>query len=365
MARIFQDGFEMGLPAPHGTTVFGAYLGSMWQFYQNNVNSSGRSIGVVTDIKNSGVYSLRIYYDRDFHRISVFRNLEENLVEHYGRVELRSGVSSLVGIIHFRDEDFNVVGSIRLDNLHSIKAYVGNTEVGSINNAITPGAFSRVEWHLLIGETGLFEIKINGNTTLSWEGDTDPLSTGNIRYLCLGHQDSGNFYHTTYYDDIAINDTTGTVNNSWVGKGSILLLKPKADGHYSQFTANSGSDNFNRVNQIPHDGDTTYVESDTPEEIDTYELEELIADKGIDPDSIVKAIQICFTGRYEESDAHLAPMLRSGVSDLEGNKVTLAGSYYRAFQQIFSINPFTSNPWIITDVDSLEAGVKYKEHLYD
>ena len=367
MARIFQDGFELGVPAQHGTTVVGAYLDSLWQFNQSST-ASVRSVGIQTTVKNSGTYALRIHHNSTSSvREQIYRNLGQNLTEHYDRIEFRpDAVAETECIYHYRDENFDVVASIRIDSDYTLRFFVGDTEVGTIAGAIIVETFGRIESHYVVNDTsGLFEVKVNGNSLFSWEGDTDPLATGNIRYLCLGKITSTTTNITFYYDDIAVNDTTGTVNNSWCGKGSILLLKPKGVGNYSQFTpSNESLQNWEMVDEVPHDSDTTYVFSDAADEIDTYEMEALVADKGIDPDElVVKAVQVCLTGRYEGVDAHLAPMLRSGTTDHEGAQMTMAGSYYRLFDEMFDVNPFTSAAWTYEEVDALEAGIKHKAHV--
>ena len=367
MARIFQDGFELRVPAPNGTIVFGAYRDSMWQFNQSST-AVGRVIGVQTTVKNSGTYALRILHQSSGGaREQIYRNLGQNLTEHYDRIEFRPDVVAATECIyHYRDENFDVVASIRIDSDYTLRFFVGDTEVGTIAGAIMAGTFGRIESHYVVNDTsGLFEVKVNGNSLFSWSGNTDPLATGNIRYLCLGKITSTTTNITFFYDDIAVNDATGTVNNSWCGKGSIFLLKPKGAGNYSQFTpSNESLQNWEMVDEVPHDGDETYVFSDAADEIDTYEMEALVADKLIDPEElVVKAVQVCLTGRYEGVDAHLAPMLRSGTTDHEGAQMTMAASYYRLFDEVFNVNPFTSAAWAYAEVDGLEAGVKHKAHV--
>ncbi len=375
MARIFQDGFEMGRPAPHGTTVFGAYRDSLWQYNQNEASSWSSSVGVSATVKNSGEYSLRLYHSAVsgvlLYIQQLFRNLGQNLTEHYDRVEFRvdnfQTGHAAQSVYHWRDENFDVVASIRIDENNTLRMFVGDTEVGTIAGAITGGVFHRIEAHYLVDDTsGLFEVRVDGNSLFSWGGDTDPLETGHIRFLCLGKIASSATDITFYYDDIAVNDTVddGSGNNSWCGKGSILLLKPKGAGNHSDFTPSNGADNWDNVNEIPHDGDTTYVEGDTAGDKDSYEMESLVADKGVDPGAVVKAVQACFTARYEGSDANLAALLRLGTEDEEGDAKYLANTYHRVYDQVFSVSPFDDQQWDIADVDNMEAGVTYKEHQH-
>ena len=364
MARIFQDGFEMGRPSGV-TATFGAYQGGLWQF-----NCNLGDIMVVdaqTSVKNSGNYALRMIHDLSSYRTQVFRNLGADLSEFFDRVEYRLATSNgTTEVVHYRDTAFNVVASIRISTTLDLLVYIGSSHVGTIAGAFIGGVFNRIETHLVIDSVeGMIEVKVNGNSHFVWAGNTDPLGTGHVRSMCLGKILSSSVDFTSYYDDVAVNDTTGSVNNSWCGKGSILLLRPKGVGHYSQFTpSNVTFDNYEMVDEIPNDSDTTYVQSDTVGNIDTYDMQELVADRGIDPalGVVVKAVQVCLTGRYEGADSSLAPILRSGVVDSEGALMEMASIYHRVYDQVFSVSPFTGLAWTYAGVDLLEAGVKQEEH---
>lgn len=66
-----------------------------------------------------------------------------------------------------------------------------------------------------------------------------------------------------YFDDLAINDTTGSHQNSWPGEGGIVHLHPNAAGDSNGFLVQTGgtagaANNFTRVNEITPDNATTY-----------------------------------------------------------------------------------------------------------
>jgi hypothetical protein len=360
MARIFQDGAEMGVPASSGSNT---YADSMWwQYRLRGHNYAG------TTNPASGTYSfiftgVAVQSSNN----SLRRDLGENYKEHYGRVECAPGMST--NFIRLNDANGDL--SMMMGNSSGdLVIYLGGAvEIGRISGALVADGvtYNRIEWRLLVdSENGVIEVKVNGNSLFSYNNDTQGARMESIRSLWIGTWAGtyGNYIieGSTFIDDVAINDTTGTVNNSWCGKGSILLLKPKAAGAHTDFTPNANN-NWEQVNEVPHDGDTTYVYSETADHIDTYDLEELEADHAVDPtDAVVKAVQVCLTGRYEGADAHLAPMLRHGTTDHEGDQMTMANSYYRLHNQVFSISPFTSAAWTITEVDALEAGVKHKAH---
>lgn len=90
--------------------------------------------------------------------------------------------------------------------------------------------------------SGLINIHLGGNLAASAEAQTQ-----------------GDWF----FDDVAVNDSTGSFQTSYPGAGSIIHLKPSAAGDINTFaiqiggTAGSGN-NFTRVNEVPPDDATTY-----------------------------------------------------------------------------------------------------------
>ena len=367
MARIFHDGFELGRPAS-STTSTGAWQNSLWQYYLNT--TTGVAFQVSSTAKN-GNYSLYAAHTVGTNRnVSIRRDLGSNILESYGRVEhmLSSRGSGWMMAYFMLDESDANVAHIRVrtngdnSNLVDIALYIGTSQVAATNAAFSFNTWVRLEWHLLVDDTsGVFELKRNGDSILNYAGDTKGASSGNgIRVFGIGRNYTATETFVMYSDDIAINDTTGTVNDSWVGPGSILLLKPKGAGNYTQWTPDSGN-NFARVNEIPHTGDSAYVESDTADQIDTYEMQTL-ADLGVDtsdPSFNVKAVQHLMIGRWDEAETELARVLRLGTTDNTGVAVTLSNTYYRYWDEMFNVSPFDSLAWELADLNSLEAGIKH------
>lgn len=260
MARIFQDGFELGRPNDTLEQVgFGGFDGGLWQI------ASSYSYGGVRCVKNpvnSGQYALFIIRSSTIgtNRHRVFRNLGKDVTELYGRVEVYIDGSlhreNQVGTLVFlQDSTFDAVNWGHSSNVMSIRIsrtgdfvnlslWVNNQQVDTYSEAFLCNTWARIEWHLLVDDTnGSIEVRRNGDTLLSYSGNTDPLGSGHIRYLCLGCMDDYNQYYV-YFDDVAVNDTTGSKNNSWPGRGRIIFLSPKADGNHIEWEGSEQSPNF-------------------------------------------------------------------------------------------------------------------------
>lgn len=259
MARIFQDGFETGSPQPPGSITFGDWLGSLWQFNQTTtVALDSRHIGVQSHTVNSGHYALEMFKSSTAaHQLQVYRDLENELAEHYGRVEFYlsthlTATNIVMPIVHFRDAGFdNVVGSLRVErtaaNAVTLSLFIGNVEVASYPEAFMCDVWTRLEWRLLVdGTNGVCEVKRNGDTLLLYEGNTNPHGTGHVQYLCLGTIAAMAHTYRMFFDDVAVNDTTGEKNRDWPGRGRIVLLQPCGTGDHTDWDPSEQSANFSR-----------------------------------------------------------------------------------------------------------------------
>ena len=373
MARVFQEGFELGRPSSRPAA--GTYGEGLWMPIWNGSYIPAHHVIATAGVMNSGSYCMYANGRSIFGGVgSLMVANFGSLVEHFGRVELRTEFTDVdIALITVLDSAYGRALTIGNRDTN-LRILLGSTLIGTIDGVVVLGAYTRVEWHFIVDATdGLVEVKVNGNSLFTWTGDTRGARGATVTHVGLGVGTgvfTGNLpfgkNQNVYFDDVAINDTSGAINNSWCGKGSIFLLKPKGVGHYSQFTpSNVSLDNYELVDEVPSDQDTTYVKSETAENVDTYNMEELIADHGIDPTLlVVKAVQVCFTGRYEGVDAHLAPMLRHGTTDAEGAPIELLTTYHKLRHQVFNVSPFTGLAWTYAEVDALEAGVKHKEHTH-
>lgn len=84
---------------------------------------------------------------------------------------------------------------------------------------------------------------------------------------------SGQSGMTYYYDDIAVNDTQGSYENSWCGEGYIFHMNPDGDVSSGWALDSGAGTNTSRVSETTPDDATTYVKRTSGAPIDTYSLE--------------------------------------------------------------------------------------------
>jgi len=115
-------------------------------------------------------------------------------------------------------------------------------------------SWSRVEFYFKANaSTGAYELRIDGTTIKSASGINT--GTDNVAYCTFGLPQSQdlnstawdnnalgypNIYDEVCFDDMAINNTTGSNNNSWCGNGTIVVVKPNGAGNSSQWDSSQG-----------------------------------------------------------------------------------------------------------------------------
>jgi hypothetical protein len=114
--------------------------------------------------------------------------------------------------------------------------------------------------------------------------DEDTLPTSVTRVV-VGNTDSETFDYAV--DDVAVNDTSGTFQTSWIGPSKFYLLVPNTEVSIG-FTPNTGTDNSANVDDVPGapDDDTTYNSSATADTEDRLGLTALGAEVPSDADII-------------------------------------------------------------------------------
>lgn len=210
------------------------------------------------------------------------------------------------------------------------------------------------------GASGSFSTQINGvtdiaTTTLNFGssgvdniqpiGGTPPAGTG------LSH-----FAGTNYYDDMYVLDTSASPNNNFLGDVTVETLYPSADGAHLQWTPDSGTAHFSRVNEHTGsypDGDLSYVADDVSGDRDSYVYNDLIGTLGS-----VFAIQTNAYARKDDVGVRQINMVaRPTTTDFDGAAQTLSTTY-GYFSEIRETNPDTSSQWTIAQVNASEFGVK-------
>lgn len=331
MARIFMTGFEAG---------------------SVQILDTPGSLSVSTAQARTGSYSLRV----SAYSTPGSALLPGNPSEIYGRIGVYhesagTGTDQNLAFVQFRDSAGSQQISVCRHHVTGfMQIYRGNTLIATGTIFCPLSTWHCFEIHLKIDNvSGEITTKIDGVEDITFSGDTQATANANVGQLLF----DGNYRQspTLYLDDIAINDTTGTVNNSWIGRGGIYGLVPSGAGTHTDFTPSAGA-NYAAVDEVPPDDDTTYVESDTVGHKDTYALGDLVPVSGD-----IQAVQWIARAKLAEAgEGNFQRLIRHDSVDYNGGDLAVDTSY-AYFTEIIEKAPDDTD-WTIAKVNALEAGME-------
>lgn len=329
MARLITEGFEMG-------DVDGVF----------DIIGAGTAI---TTVKRSGSYGARV---------STLAGYE---VGDHSEIYVRAGVYCMdntrfeIGVS--KDGTTTIMSayfSFTSNSNTLVQLRVDGSGVDSSSYLLTSKNYHLVEIYFKMSDSdGEIILRVDGVEKMSYTGDTKP-STGTDFNRVL-FDPSGDWI---YVDDIAINDTTGSADNSWCDDGHIVAIKPNANGDSSDLNGSDGNktDNYQLVDDIPADGDTSYVYSDVVDDHDLYNLESFDVPEG----ASIKRVWAEARAK-DPGEGDIAFVVKTHSTEYEDSVAQALGSAYaQAKSDVYTTNPNTSAAWTESELDDLQVGVKIK-----
>jgi hypothetical protein len=238
-----------------------------------------------------------------------------------------------------------------------------NAIIATATRRIVPDAWYHFELKFAIKNSIAADdviLKIDGEEHINLPATTDTQSqpTDSVQFIELAGSNpiaDLNFSHFWILDD------NGSFANDFIGPtGRIELLHPVGNGNYSQFVGSDGNsvNNFELVDELDPDDDTTYVESSVVSERDSYMLTNLA---GTPLAGNIEAVQLITKAKKEGgTEPRTAKhFVRISSTDFDqGSGKSLTDGAYTWFFDIMADNPNTAARWTATQVDALEVGVK-------
>jgi len=196
---------------------------------------------------------------------------------------------------------------------------------------------------------GVVELRLNGAGEIASTGSLDTQVTANAYW---NHFAFPIFTSSGVYDDVYVIDPTTGANTTFLGPVRAVALYPAAAGNYAQWTSNGGT-NMGTVSETYEDGDNTFNQSATANQLDSFVMDDLPASAGS-----VFALKPIVVARQDAGAARtVAPLFRIAGADYAGTGKPLSTSY-QAVTQIYDQSPASSSAWTIAEVNGLEAGYK-------
>lgn len=352
MARIFTEGFETGAGL-QGLTGYA------------DVNN----YQIVADAKSwgKGTYCARIFGTGNAPSLGTsvkyaYKTFATSS-EIYTRfsIKLATTETTTFFIIPFRDASGNVIGGIVRTTgsaiSHPLRAYKSTgTDLGALTTL--DGGWHTFEVHLQ-NTSGAYamDVKIDGSTYLTY-ADTSPVGAANIAQIRFNQEGTSLSAMDIKFDDIAINDTTGGVDDDWIGEGTVVALIPNGNGDLSELTGSDAdqTDNYLLVDEIPSNSDTDYVRADINDITDLYDVSSPSLASG---ESYARVWIVAYARKEGVSGLNYQTTMKNG-STVTNNATAPAQttSYAFAASEERIVNPDTSVAWTETDIQDIQIGVK-------
>ena len=360
MARLWASGFELNT----------ATAGKEW--------SEGGSGGIVTDPVRSGTYAFKADVNAVSGVVSVKQQYlaseatSRNFFRFYFRVSVlpsaehriaawndsNSGISSPSvyvtidnsGVLRLYDEDGQITGTTNLsiDTWYRIEVLIDTTPSGA-NDEIR----ARVDGVEFAGSA------VRG------------ISATNLPFWFIigGNLASEGHVATFIFDDVAINDSTGSFQNAWPGEGEIIHLRPNAAGDNEAWNDGTGT-TFAEVDEVTPDDNTTHIEENTANAITDFNLDATPAALASDDTINVVQVGVRFAsegGSSSNSTFALRIKASAGGTVEEGSTITPASTTYSTNAPaapsnynltLYDLPGASTTAWTKADLDTAQIGVK-------
>ncbi len=284
-------------------------MARLWQFgAEQNTNTAGvevtgtraNSNTLSTSPVRSGTYAHKTQAGGTV-RTNYFQfNASNDNGPYYARMYMfiPASISALNTIFTFTDSAVVTRGRIRLATDNTLELWDFASKIGSSSTPLNLNQWYLVELKYFNNTvSGKLELEArlasdDGTNSVLFASTTTSTNTGGVDRLEWGSF-SGVAICNISFDDLAINDSTGSFQNSYPGPGKIINLKPNATGDSNGFLAQVGgtvgsANNFTRVNEVTPDDATSYNGSAVLSAEDLFNVE----DSGILVNSPINVVAV-------------------------------------------------------------------------
>lgn len=256
------------------------------------------------------------------------------------------------------------------DGTLDIRSSDDSTVLDSDTTVLSTGTWYRIEYKY--DDNSTVQVRLDGSEILS--ATADGANVQAIRFglcatgLVAGVACGGDFLTTgtLYFDDIAINDSTGGSQNSWPGAGSVVHMQPDGAGDNSGCTAGS----YASVDEVSPDDASTICTLTTDGGGDILDTTaESSSNAGIDSYDTVTLVQV---GVREAAASTASESWRARVKSASGGTTSSGaitshddvtyrsnGADYGLIAQNYTLtsytDPTTGIAWTPTGTNSLDS----------
>jgi hypothetical protein len=258
-------------------------------------------------------------------------------------------------------------GVVLLDITENGDVWLGAVTVGvnKGNAGALTTAYQMYEVRFLVDNAaGLLDVWVDGVSQVSDSGiDTREGAVDTVGFFYIGDVNGIVANDGKRFDDIAINDTSGSINNSWCGQGAVVGCVPIADGTTTEFSLfpDTGEDSYEDIDERPPNSDTDYVFATAVEQDDLYDMTDLESTYSIPRATQVRAVAWWFFNKLVyNGDGEIAPLHAQLGFLQEMPAIACTELAYDYAMGIREENSITSDEFIAGDIDDSEFGFRSK-----
>lgn len=369
MAIRFMEGFEVALDEPYFTRLYQTVSGTL----DGTPNPTGRETGSAARSSSTGDLELTTPLLVASPDNTWFTNIAVKFVDTIG---LATGTTVFPGLTIMRGASEQITIDFIPDNRDcgnfiKIRVARGGTVLGT-----TTLAMASTYWHYLeikavlrTGVNGSVEIKVSqqNNTTVQWlnltgintaNSGSDGADTFRLRWS--GNDTSGGHID---YDDWIIYDTTGGVNDTFLGPTTIIGMIPSGTGNTMNWTLDGGATSIADAWDDPYNAQSV-ADDDRRVTSDTVGLVALAAlpNNAYLGSTTVRGIMVRTTmGMDSTGTRTIKHYLRNTVlpGETEGTKsFVVSSTSYVGNYEVFDVDPNTAGAFNTASLNGLETGVK-------
>lgn len=297
---------------------------------------------------------------------------------YFFRVYLRVDTlpSTETAIIQLNDtNDFSAaMVYITLDGSGLLALFDEDGQIGSDSSALSTGTWYRIELEFdRTAAAGSHVVKARIDGTEFAAATNRDLSAGIQSFNVGGNLDgSANAVGAWFFDDLAINDSTGSFQTSYPGEGELICLRPNAAGDNADWTrggTDSGA-NWSQCDETTPNDITDYVQSNTSGQIDDYNLEATPA--AMASDDVINVVHVGARLRVDDATgADPSFVLRvkasSGGTVEESSNISTGNTNWRSNTgaglinfslTLYDLPGASTTAWTKADLDQAQVGIR-------
>jgi len=249
---------------------------------------------------------------------------------------------------------FSQTAELRWRNNNILQIYRGGTLLATSDPGVCNPSNATVHlqvWFKPSNLGGRFVVKVEDVIVIDYTGDT----TDNKEYCdaiqLRSIQDNDSYF--TYWDDICINDSSGTINNSYPGLARLQPIKVVGAGSTTQLSR-GGIDLGANYRQVRDSGDASFLQGSI-DQLDLYTADVPDLPTG----ATIQNIIVLNSGKSAGGSGLIAPLVRGATTIGTGTDQALS-SAGKSIQEAWPLNPDDSTAWDEADLANLQIGVKVR-----